>query len=614
MGWLNAIMTLATRSKSLVPDQQEAPVYLNDATEAEPKNLESSPSDVPFARVINVADHGVLPNGKDSTRALKQALAACRGPGAKRLVFPTGRYDFHPEQADEAYLFVSNNDEGLKRIAFPLKGLENLTIDGQGSEFVFHGFINPFVVQDSTHLTFENFSVDFERPFHSEGLIVGVHDEGMDVVIPEQFPYKVHKGLLVFLLQDNTDSALTSVSKGGVCGSGHLLEFDTEKRETAFMARDYFFNGTGCYAAKDLGNRLVRLLVPGLKGQIGNTLVFGPDHRNHPAFVITHSRDVNFENITLHHAGGMGILGQLSHNIRVHRCQVTPSRGRMLSTTADATHFVNCTGYIELTNNLFENQKDDATNIHGTYVQITEIIGPDEILVRLMHRQQHGFDFLSPGVEVEFVHGKSMITLGTATVNTATRINKEFTRLVFDRSLPKDLVVGDALASLRDFPEVKIAHNIVRNNRARGMLLNCRGKTLVEYNYFHTPGAAILFEGDSFFWFEQGGVRDCVIRNNVFENCLFGVWGKAVIDVKAGILERKDESRYNKNILIENNTFRVFSEASLLHAYCVDGLTWRHNNIEKTNAYPASTKPAEQFDVSHCDNVVIDGAHHTRMG
>lgn len=100
-------------------------------------------------------------------------------------------------------------------------------------------------------------------------------------------------------------------------------------------------------------------------------------------------------------------------------------------------------------------------------------------------------------------------------------------------------------------------------------------------------------------------------RNNVFENCLFGVWGKAVIDVKAGILERKGESRYNQNVLIEHNTFKVFDEASLLHAYCVDGLIWRNNTVEKTDADPASRKPAKRFDISYCDNVTIDETSYT---
>lgn len=555
---------------------------------------------------INAADHGVLPDGSDATRPLKAALAACAQSGAQRLVFPRGRYDFWPDCAEEEYLYVSNNDEGLKRIVFPLRRCHGLTIDGQGSEFVFHGFVNPFLVQDSRDITFENFSVDFSRSFHSEGLIEAVREHGLDVRIGEQFPHEVRNGLLVFLAAKGEPSALTTVSNGGIYGSGHLLEYDTERRETAFMANDLFFNGTAAYPAEDLGDGRVRLRISGLTGRAGNTLSFGPNHRKHPAFVVSHSSGVSFEQITIHHAGGMGILAQFSHNLRVNRCRVTPSRGRMISTTADATHFVNCTGFIRLTENLFENHKDDATNIHGIYVQVTEVVSSRQVLVQLKHSQQHGLDFLRPGVPVEFVQGRSMIETGTAVVRNATRLNKEFTLLDLDADVPGDLQSGDAIAAIIEHAEVTITGNTIRNNRARGMLLNCRGKTLVEGNYFHTPGAAILFEGDAFEWFEQGGVRDCLIRGNTFDNCLYGVWGKAVIDVMAGIRERKKESRYNRNIRIENNLFRMFDELPLLHAYCVDGLTWTGNKVERTDAYPALKKGLKPFLISYCDNVTID--------
>lgn len=568
--------------------------------------VEVSGNESAAPRVISVADHGVLPDGSDCTQGLKEALRDCRAQAARRLVFPQGRYDFWPDAADEAYLYVSNNDEGLKRIVFILKGFDELTIDGQGSEFVFHGFLSPFLIQESARIRLENFSIDFSRSFHSEGQILGVHDEGMDVRIPPQFPYEVRNGLLTFVAGNREELPLTTVSNGGVFGSGHLLEFDTEKRETAYMAEDYFFKGTSVYPAKDLGKGVVRLCIPGLSGTPGNTMVFGPNHREHPGFVVTHSSDVSLENVTIYHAGGMGILGQLSHNIVVNNCRVTPSGGRMLSTTADATHFVNCTGYIKLTNNLFENQKDDATNIHGTYVKVSRILGPDEILVQLMHQQQHGLEFLDTGVQVEFVRGKSMITFAEAVVEKVVRLNKELTKVIFANGLPDGLVPGDAIAAVGDYPVVTIANNHIRNNRARGMLLNCRGKTVVENNYFHTPGAAILFEGDAFFWFEQGGVRDCVIRNNTFDNCLFGVWGKAVIDVDSGIREDREISRYNRNIRIEDNTFRMFDDLSLMHAYCVDGLTWRNNTVEKTDAYPPKNQSFKRFDISYCDHVSID--------
>ena len=420
------------------------------------------------------------------------------------------------------------------------------------------------------------------------------------------FPFSIHRGTLLFTDGKQTDQPLTSVSKGNTYGSNHILEFDTQKRETAYMVKDYYFKEINGYPAKKQGGRKVRILVPGLTGTPGNTMVFGPNHRRYPGFVVSDSSDVRFDNITIHHAGGMGIIAQRSHNITVDHCRVTPSKGRMLSTTADATHFVNNTGFITLTNNLFENQKDDATNIHGIYVQIVEKTKDNELIYQIKHRQQYGFDFLAPGKQVEFVRSKSMITYAKATVKKVERLNKQLTKVSFESSLPTNLIIGDALAEIRDYPKVTISHNIIRKNRARGMLLNCRGKTIVEHNTFHSPGAAILFEGDSFHWYEQGGVSDCVIRNNLFDNCMYGVWGKAVIDVKAGIKEDRETSRYNRNILIENNTFRVYDDGTLLNAYCVDGLIWRNNKIEKTTAYPVRNQTFKKFNVEFSSNVTIE--------
>jgi hypothetical protein len=567
------------------------------------KSVESSSN----IDIVYLRDYGAITNdGIDDVRAIKKALMDCKTDGAKKLVFEKGQYDFFPTFSGERYCFISNNDEGLKRIAFDLKDINNLTIDGQGAQLMFHGFISPFVVEDSQNIKFENFSIDYSRTFHSESIILGYDADGMDVEIREGFPFKVYRGTLLFTDGQKQEGELTTVSKSVTYGSSHMLEYDTEKRETAYMVKDFYFSDINGFPAKELGGRKVRIRVPGLTGTIGNTMVFGPNHRKHPSFVVSDSRNIDFYNVTIYHSGGMGILGQRSHNITVDECKVTPSDGRMISATADATHFVNCTGKIALTNNLFENQKDDATNIHGIYAQVIEKSADDKIIVQLKHQQQHAFDFMKPGMELELVRGKSMITYDTAIVKHVNRINKEVTEVTFDKNLPANLEIGDAVAEVRDYPEILISGNIIRNNRARGMLLNCRGKTVVENNTFHSPGAAILFEGDSFFWFEQGGVRDCVIRNNNFENCLYGVWGKAIIDVKAGVLENKEISRYNRNILIENNTFKIYDDLTLLNAYCVDGLIWRNNTVEKTDAYPETGKSYKRFVVNYCDNVQID--------
>ena len=73
-----------------------------------------------------------------------------------------------------------------------------MTIDGQGSNFIFHGFSNPFVIYDSKNVTFKNFSIDYVRPFHSEAIIIQNNPDGIDVMIPKSFPYKINNGTLVF--------------------------------------------------------------------------------------------------------------------------------------------------------------------------------------------------------------------------------------------------------------------------------------------------------------------------------------------------------------------------------------------------------------------------------
>ena len=59
------------------------------------------------------------------------------------LNFSEGTYHFYPDMGYDEYCFISNNDEGLKRVIFLLKDLRDIEIDGHGSTFIFHGFTNP---------------------------------------------------------------------------------------------------------------------------------------------------------------------------------------------------------------------------------------------------------------------------------------------------------------------------------------------------------------------------------------------------------------------------------------------------------------------------------------
>ncbi|WOO40623.1 right-handed parallel beta-helix repeat-containing protein [Rubellicoccus peritrichatus] len=563
------------------------------------------------AKTLSIADFGAKPGGPDTIPALKQALAAIKKEQATKLIFPSGTYHFFPDYADERYCFISNNDEGLKRIAFNLKDFENLEIDGNGSLFMFHGKINPVILEGSSNIRLKNFAIDFKRSFHSEGVIVADPEEGLDLRIdPTVFPYEIAGGILTFTDGDQTEERKTTTkSKKITFPYGGGLEFDPEKKEPAYLARDLWVGPAAI--AKPLGDGVIRIMDPKLTGTPGNIFIFGPSHREHPGIVISRSQDTVIEDITIHHAAGMALIAQLSHNVQILRMKTgaREGSGRLLSATADATHFSNCTGKIEIGYCNFQVQKDDPSNLHGLYARISAQEDDKTFVIEMIHPQQYGIDFVDPNDELEFVNSRSLVTYGTGKVASVERINKQLTRVVMTEAVPKDFKVGDAIAEIRDYPEIHIHNCRMHGNRARGLLLNCRGKTLIEDNHFHVPGTAILFESDASFWYEQGGVRDCTIRGNVFENGNFGPleWGTGVIEVRAGIEDEfKPSSRYNQNITIEDNTFILFDRNAVVRTFSVDGLTIRNNTIIYSEAYPNRGLKDELFDISYSDNVVIE--------
>jgi hypothetical protein len=166
------------------------------------------------------------------------------------------------------------------------------------------------------------------------------------------------------------------------------------------------------------------------------------------------------------------------------------------------------------------------------------------------------------------------------------------------------------VAYSQKYPEVLMKNCRVLKNRARGILLGSRGKILIEDNYFHTQAPAINLEGDGRFWFEQAGVRDLIIRNNMFDNCNYSfMLGLGIITASSGIEESKKAiSRYNRNIIIEGNTFIIFNP-NILSMYSVDNLTFKNNKVKKSDEYTIPLRfkhlVLEPFMISNSSNINI---------
>jgi hypothetical protein len=297
-------------------------------------------------KVILLQDY-ITADMVDIMPAIRASVEACKNENAKKLILPEGEFLVKPDFAYEQYCFISNNDEGLKRIAFDLTGFNHFEIEGQNTLLNFEGYVVPFLIGYSCDVAISGVSVDYTTPFHSEGEIVQLTDKYVDVRFDEsEFPYRINNGCLFF---DNKPTGSGSYNL--------MLEFDKEKKEPAHYAYDYWIDGT--VPSEKLENGNVRIYKEGLRATVGNIFVFGCSHRKVPAFIISDSKNVLIHDVNVYHSGGMAFIAQRSENIELNKTNVTlpPDKNRIVSATADATHFSNCLGYIKIIDCLFENQK-----------------------------------------------------------------------------------------------------------------------------------------------------------------------------------------------------------------------------------------------------------------
>ena len=561
----------------------------------------------------------------DATVCLIEAINSVEEGRTCTIEFEKGKYHFYPDRARELYTHSSNHGDYISRIAFYLEGLEGLTIDGGESEFIFHNRIYPFFITKSKNITLKNFSIDYAERFSSEPVVVANNEKEktFDLKIPEGEQYEIRNGVLYFVAKDyeytigqsilydpNTEKVAYNTEKYTAITSyvkvkrpaSFSFKYEVDKNDTYQKVRGREFK----ISAKEISPGVVRIsghkkamppvgMILSCKGEQGV-------NRLAPAIKIDNTVNFYAENVTVYHASGMGFLGENSENISLESCRVIPSKGYMVSSTADATHFVGCRGTISLNNCTFRNQLDDACNIHGAYQPIVDILDEYTIGVRMGHFQQQGFVLARPKDTIGFVRiSDSFQAYAKAIVESVSYINGRYNIIKFQNPLPTQLEEGDLAENLSAYPVAKITNNYIGGNRARGLLISTPRGTLIENNTFNTEMEAILMPVESCHWYESGNAVDVVIKNNHFNNSNFGGMNRGVICF------RTDDDLKNiafKNIQIIGNKFDHF-DSMIIEARNIDGLKIIDNVINKTNEYPELFPENPVLTFKYCKNVEL---------
>ena len=569
-------------------------------------------------KVYEISAFGLKANSsKNASPVLQKALAKIKAEykeGEKVILrFPEGRYEFHEKGAAVREYYISNHDQtNPKKVGIALEDMKNLTLDGQGSEFVFHGRMLPVSLLRSENCLLKNFSIDFENPHIAQVKIV--ENDPQDGIVFEPAPwvdYRIAK-----------DSIFEAYGEGWTMRHSWGIAFDGDTKHLVYNTSDI---GCPTKGASEVAPR--RIHAPGWKDARlvpGTVVAMRCWGRPTPGIFLSHDVNTTIENVKVHYAEGMGLLAQLCENITLEKfgvCLKGDADPRYFTTQADATHFSGCKGKIVSCNGLYEGMMDDAINVHGTYLKVVKRVDDRTLVGRYMHGQSWGFEWGCPGDEVQFIRSNTMELVGKQNKIISIRpYDKEQTEgareFLITFQEPADQVIneqsGFGIENLTWTPEVLFSGNVIRNNRARGSLFSTPRKTIVENNLFdHTSGAAILLCGDCNGWFETGACRHVIIRKNRFVNALTNLFQftNAVISIYPEIPDLKGQQQYfhggpEGGIVIEDNEFETF-DAPILYAKSVDGLVFRNNTIKLNTEYKPFHTNRNRFWLERVTNVTI---------
>lgn len=511
---------------------------------------------------------------------------------------PKGVYHFYPDSAPEQSIYISNHDQQPSHpIGIPLQGMKNITLQGNGSTFVFHGKMLPFVVMDSQNITINNIHIQVDSPLAREGRIVDITPSGVTL----QFPPKPEWGI--------EQKQFYLYGQGWKLSPTQALGFSPDG---TMLAHGQWGDMGWRFPAQQVGpNQVCFQTGTNLQKyqlKVGDTLVLRNAWRPHPAMLLYRAENTTLNNVVFHDSLGMALIAQRSKDITINGGGCLRAPGRLHTTAADATHFSNCAGLICVENATYEGMMDDAINVHATCLSIEALHSPTTFVAKFMHGQAYGFDIAAPGESLRFIHGKTLETTpDTCKIKAVQNIDPKHILITLETPIPQGIGVGDAVENEDWHPAVIFRNNIVRHNRARGALFTTPRPVLVENNHFdHSSGSAILLAGDAQGWYESGRCLDVCIRNNRFEHNLTALYQftHAIISICPEVRQpQKQTTRYHDNVRIENNTF-ITHQVPLLYAVSASNVLFRQNSVTYTNQYPAIGKK-QAYITEFCNHMQL---------
>ena len=479
---------------------------------------------------IDAAAYGAKPGpGSCNTQAFRSAVAQCKAQPGSTLVMPQGVYHFYDAPGG---------------VHLPLHDVTDLTIDGRGSELIFHTPVAYWELLRCTRVHLKNLILDWaweDAPLASVGVVRQIAEDGSWIEVAFPAYEAVAETMEIRIVGPFDPYRYTPGYPGGI-------EFRPYKNEHIHPAGDAATDEEMGHLVRELSN----ILLPGAQRTGANTLKlstqnpawakrhFAPDqcynfrHFEYDGVAVRtgDSSHITLERVTIYGCPGHGFLSSGNvHHLHFDHCRILPRPGtpRSVSVSVDCLHVGNSQGWFIIEDCDFSGAGDDCINLHDNSSMGVRRLSAHQLLA--LRVQERTLQF-APGSKIE-LRRPDLSPIGYTSLVTAAEYHEAERTciLTLEDPLPEELD-PESIVFNRSF---HTDHYIIRNcrftnNRARGALLQ-GSHGLVENNLFENlQGAAIQIEtGCENRWSEGQGVTDLLIQKNIIRHCDLNAWQMAVI-------------------------------------------------------------------------------------
>ncbi len=516
----------------------------------------------------------IRPGDENYTPIVKEAIAKAQ-PGSENVIeFEKGTYYFKKAGSDEYTSFSSGGKSQKNNIIFPLVEKNNVTIKGNGSEFIFCDRVQPFKIQSCENVKLQDFSIDFSFLRYAYAEVLAVCDEGVEIKLDNEiFDYYIDGGNICFVCGEEVLSTrLRKISTKRIAPTKgypvflYVGDFDgAYNRAAQNILLDAEETSRGIFLRYRKNNCHKMYFEP------GDTVCLAYDNdREMQAFYCDFSKNITLENVSIFRQGGMGFVADICENIKLDRFKIAIKDGRReyYSTTADGIFLTNCKGEFSLVNSAVSSCYDDAMNVHGFYTETKEILPGNRVEIIHAYEDHWGLLPFLAGDELAFSTKDSFDQVAMAKITDVYYAPDRMKMIVTLDKIPDNLTGGMLVENVSRMPNVTVEGCRIEN--CPHIRLSAP-EMLIRNNYFNLSATDLYICDLIDFWRECGAVKHALIENNEF-----GSNSPHNIEILSC---RPDTSNHlHENIIVRGNVFEKKKENALK----VSGIT---NFVEENNVF-----------------------------